>query len=109
MLRDHHLEEIWLRLDDLCSRGDDSPRRHIFASEAAAVVIEGALRALGATAQIDALALHSRDIAAVVAHLPGEDQAAARSLILSDEVAFDDVTTWRGHPPRAATIIGGSG
>ena len=92
----HHLEETWLRLDDLCSRTrDDSPWRHVFASEAAAVVIEDALRALGAAAQIDARALHSRDIAAVVAHLHGEDQAAARSLILSDEVTFDDVTTWR--------------
>lgn len=91
-----HLDKTWLRLDDLCSRGrDDSPWRYVFASEAAAVVIEGALRALGAAAQIDARALHSRDIAAVVAHLPGEDQAAARALILRDEVTFDDVTTWR--------------
>lgn len=91
----HHLERADMRLDDLSRRGqEDDPWRHWFPSEGAAVVIEEALRALGAAAQIDARALHCRDIATVVAHLPGEDQAALGALF-GDRVTFDDVTMWR--------------
>ena len=91
----HHLERADMRLDDLSPRDRfDGRRRHVIRSESAAGVIEGALRALGAATQIDARALHCRDIATVVAHLPGEDHTAVRALF-SDQVTFDDVTMWR--------------
>ena len=65
-------------------------------SEIAAALIENALRALGSAAQIDARALHSRDIATITAHLPGDDRAAARALVLSDGLrTYDEVTLWR--------------
>ena len=68
---------------------------------AAAVIVE-ALRALGAATQTDARALHRRDIATVVAHLPDEDQTAVRAHF-GDRVTFDEVTMWRAQPPSAAT------
>ena len=92
----HHLEQTHGRLSDISPRNqqDNNPWRHVLPSEGAAVVIEGALRTLGVAAQIDARALHSRDIATVVAHLPDEDQTAVRAP-LSGQVTFDDVTMWR--------------
>ncbi len=90
----HHLEQAHWRLSDLTAGRHDSPWRHVLASEGAAAVIEEALRALGAAAQTDARALHSRDIATVVAHLPGEDQTAVRARF-GDRVTCNDVTMWR--------------
>lgn len=91
----HHLEQADRRLDEISPRPQDRNHwRHLFRSEGAAVVIEEALRALGAAAQTDARALLSRDIATVVAHLPGEDQTAVRAH-LGDRVTFDEVTMWR--------------
>ena len=90
----HHLEQTHRRLSDISPSPHDSPWHHVFPSEGAAAVIEEALRALGAAAQTDARALHSRDIATVVAHLPDEDQAVVRAN-LGDQVTLDDVTMWR--------------
>lgn len=92
----HHLEQAHRRLSDITAGRHDSPWRHVLASEGAAAVIEEALRALGAATKTDARALHSRDIATVVAHLPDEDQTAVRARF-GDRVTFDDVTMWRAR------------
>jgi len=92
----HHLEQAHRRLGVISPRSQqhDDPWRHCTQSEGAAAVIAEALRALGAATQTDARALYSRDIATVVAHLPGEDQTAVRARF-GDRVAFDEVTMWR--------------
>ncbi|MXY09970.1 MAG: nucleotidyltransferase domain-containing protein [Acidimicrobiaceae bacterium] len=91
-----HLEEVHRRLGVISPRSQqhDDPWRHCTQSEGAAAVIAEALRALGAATQTDARALYSRDIATVVAHLPGEDQTTVRARF-GDRVTFDDVTMWR--------------
>ena len=92
----HHLEQAHRRLGAISPRSQqhNNPWRHSAPSEGAAAVIEEALRALGAAAQTDARALYCRDIATVVAHLPGEDQTAVRARF-GDRVTFEDVTMWR--------------
>jgi len=92
----HHLEQAHRRLGVISRRSQqhDDPWRHCTQSEGAAAVIAEALRALGAATQADARALYSRDIATVVAHLPGEDQTTVR-VRFGDRVTFDEVTMWR--------------